>query len=306
MILSVGAYTLDLYMIGGRLPQVGESVSFRKYAEAHGGKAVNQAVAAARMGVQTGLAVALGDDAAGQSALEMLRQEGILCSYSRVVEQQPTARSFILLDDAGMQLIATVLGAAEYLEPSLVEAAVGSLEVGSLVLLQGETSLEVIRAVMRAKPPGVRLVVNPSPVERFEEVTWDKVDFLVLNQTEAHWLAGDGADARRVSQKTAVAQVVVTLGADGAEVWETGYTYPLRHPAPRVEVVDSTGAGDGFLGALAAQLHDGVSLSEAVRLAVWVGSYSTTRRFCVPSYPTRPELERFVDALNALNPAEAH
>jgi ribokinase len=283
----VGSYTLDLFMSGARLPNPEESVNFPEYDEAHGGKAINQAVAAARMGVPVQVLTGVGDDDAGHAARRLLQDERIDAGLVQVSTTTSTARSFVLLDPSGRQQVATWLGASADLDQDAVLAAVRALMPGSVLLLQGELPMAITQAAANNAPNGVLVMLNPSPVEGFERFDYSRVDVLVLNRHEAMTLDSD--DAQAVARRTGVQTVIVTRGGSGVEIFETSGRSVLL--PPKVNAVDTTGAGDCFLGVLAAGLHERTPLLNSVERAMRAASLSTTRRYCVPSLPTLAELE---------------
>ncbi|MER6831558.1 PfkB family carbohydrate kinase [Streptosporangium sp. NPDC000563] len=293
-VLALGAYTLDLYMFGGRLPSAGESVNAAEYATAHGGKAANVAVAAARLGAPARFAGCLGEDADRSAALAALRADGVEVGDCAIAKGVATGRSFVYVDDQGRQIVMTWPGAAGLLAPERAAAAAARLPAGSVLVLQGEIPVATSCAAAAAVSPGVRLLVNPSPAEAFLGADGadllSRADVVVLNEAELGVLTGGRtADfSRSLGLRTKGGAVVVTRGERGAEVSDDHGT--MLVDAPRVDAVDTTGAGDAFTGTLAATLRAGLSLAAGVRLACRVAAVSVTRRFCVPSYPSAGEL----------------
>ncbi|GAA3006102.1 PfkB family carbohydrate kinase [Streptosporangium longisporum] len=296
-VLAVGAYTLDLYMFGDRLPATGESVDAFDYATAHGGKAANVAVASARLGAPTRFVGCLGDDADGPAALAALRADGVEVGDCATAGGTATGRSFVYVDGGGRQIVMTWPGAANLLPASRAAATAASLPPGSVLVLQGEIPVETSAAAAAAAPPGVRLLLNPSPAAAFLGGTGrdllGRADVLVLNEGELSVLAGGTPGARAgpvqgLRSRTRGRTVIVTRGEHGAEVVDDHGTMLIG--APVVDAVDTTGAGDAFTGALAAALRAGASLAQGVRLGCRVAAVSVTRRFCAPSYPSASEL----------------
>lgn len=296
-VLALGAYTLDLYMFGDRLPVAGESVNAAEYATAHGGKAVNVAVAAARLGAPACFVGCLGDDADRLAALEALRADGVEVGDCAVAEGVATGRSFVYVDGRGRQIVMTWPGAADLLDPAQAAATAARLTAGSVLVLQGEIPVATSCAAAAAVPPGVRVLVNPSPAWAFlgagGEDLLSRADVVVLNERELSVLTGGRAadspeSPEALRPRTRGRAVVVTRGERGAGVIDDHGT--MLVDAPRVDAVDTTGAGDAFTGTLAAALRAGVSLAAGVRLACRVAAVSATRRFCAPSYPSAGEL----------------
>ncbi|MFI9589079.1 PfkB family carbohydrate kinase [Nonomuraea sp. NPDC052265] len=292
-VVAIGAYIVDLYMFGDHLPEPGESVNAADYATAHGGKAANVAVAAARLGAPARFLGCLGDDAARPVALAELRAEGIEVGDCTTAVGVATGRSFVYVDSGGRQMVMTWPGAADLLLPAQAATVAAGLPAGSVLVLQGEIPLEISYAAATAAPAGVRVLLNPSPAGPFREGTGKELlaraDLVVLNEGELSALAGDTpGDLDDLRGRTRGRTVVVTRGEHGAEIADDGGTMLID--VPSVRVVDTTGAGDAFTGALAAALCAGAGLVRGVRLACQVATVSVTRRFCAPSYPSAAEL----------------
>ena len=282
----VGAYTLDLYMFGERLPGSGETVNCGDYAEAHGGKGANQAVAARRAGASAALIARIGSDPMGESALKLFRDEDLDLSGLVVAAGERTGASFVIVDQAGRQIITTFAGASFSLSLQDVRRANRLLHSASVMLLQGEIDPAVSLAAARRAGSATRVVLDPSPVEAFPDpAVFGPVDILTPNEQEATALTGQVTpSAYDVADACRTPVVLLTRGADGVEVYDHGRMYSVAAP-PAEKVVDTTGAGDAFNGALAAALDRGQELRGAVEQACRYASRSVARRFCIPSYP---------------------
>jgi ribokinase len=290
-IVVVGAYTRDLYMFGLRLPAPGETVDCHEYAESHGGKGANQAVAAARLGTSTTLITRLGADRIGDEAYILLRDEGLDVAHILRGPEAGTGVGFIIVDQHGQQLITTYAGASGRLTIADLECARPALEAASVLLLQGEISAELSLAAARLAGASTSVILDPGPVEPFLALNdFADIDILAPNEHEAAALAGmPSPTAAQLSAVTGVASTIITRGADGAEIYTGGEKY--RVSAIDAEVVDTTGAGDAFRGALAAGLDRGLGLVEAGQHASRCASFSVGRKFCIPSFPTLKDIE---------------
>ena len=289
-VVAVGAYTRDLYMFGPRLPGPGETVDCPEYAESHGGKGANQAVAAARLGARTILITRLGRDRFGQEAFSLLEGEGIDMTNVTMDDEVGTGVGFIILDSCGMQLITTYAGASGRMTVEDMEHARPALERAAVLLLQGEIKAEVSLAAAWLAGESTTVVLDPGPAEPFlERGDFTRVDVLTPNEQEAAVLTGKAQPrAVDVQAATGVPMVIVKRGAEGAEVFYNGETQHV--PAPPARVVDTTGAGDAFNGTLAAGLDRGLGLIRAVEHACRCASFSVGRKFCIPSFPTLEEV----------------
>lgn len=288
-VVVVGAYTLDLYMFGDRLPQAGETVNCHTFAQAHGGKGANQAVAARRLGSKTALIARLGGDAIGQAALDLFLAEGIRTEYIVIDKENQTGVGFIIVDKEGRQIITTYAGAGYHLTVADIQQAEQAIKTASALLLQGETNPLASSAAAKLAGSQTMVILDPSPIEAFADINFfEDVDILTPNEQEAAWLVGDEwATAAEVSKATNVPIILLTRGEKGVEVFDNGEVYNIFPPP--VQVVDTTGAGDAFNGALAAALDRGFNLRAAVANACRYASLSVSKRFCIPSYARSEE-----------------
>jgi len=271
-VIVVGSINADLVVRAERLPGPGETVAGGEFSRHGGGKGANQAVAAARMGARVTLVGAVGDDDLGAEALEALAAEGIDVSAVSRLAGVPTGVALIAVSADGENQIAVASGANAALDPDAVAAAVRAAGDG-LVLVNHEVSEAVVLAGASAAP-GV-VVLNPAPARPLADELCALGPLLTPNASEAAEISGDRdpeAAARALAERTG-APVLVTIGADGVLLLDGGGAERL--PAPAVEVVDTTGAGDTFNGALAAELAAGADLRAAAVVAVAAASLST-------------------------------
>jgi ribokinase len=296
MIVVVGSLNLDLVARVERMPRPGETVLALGYAEHAGGKGANQAVAAARAGARVAMVGRVGQDDAGRRLRDGLAEDGIDVAEVRPVDA-PTGRALIEVDEDGQNRIVVVPGANHaWRAPDLPREV---LEEAELVILQREIPDRVVAgAIRRARAAGARVLLNLAPAGPVAPEVLADVDVLVVNESEAAELAGRSEDevavdplatARALAQRVRD-QVVVTLGAQGAV--HAGRTGEGRVAGVPVEAVDTTAAGDAFVGALAARLVEGAPIGEAVRFACAAGAEATTRAGAQPSLPTRAAIER--------------
>ena len=253
-------------------------------AEFHGGKGSNQAVAAARAGGRVALIAAVADDAAGQGARVLWAAEGIEAGAVQIASA-PTGAATILLDAAGENQIIIIPGAnaALALAPGFMPPA----DIG-VALAQLETPQAATAALFRALP-GVRRILNVAPAAPIHPELLAATDMLVLNETEAAILAqreAEPADLAIALAAETMRDVIVTAGAIGA-FWARPDGVVIDAAPPCVTVVDSTGAGDAFLGAFAAFSVEGFAPEKTLRLAVTAGALACTREGAVPSLPYR-------------------
>lgn len=288
-VVVVGSVNADLLTRVAQHPARGETVLGRTLAVLPGGKGANQAVAAARLGARTALVGAVGTDAFAEPALAGLRAAGVDLG-AVAVHDGATGLALVTVADDGENTIVVVPGANARVDGTAVAGHAALVAAAAVVVVQGEiprTGTE--RAA--ASSTG-RLVVNLAPVVDVDPAVLRAADPLVLNEHEAPLLLAalgapaTGADADGLARGLlahGVRSVVLTLGGRGALVADG--TVPVLVPAPRVPVVDTTGAGDAFVGALAHRLARGDDLVAAARTAVRVGAFAVGRAGAQPAFP---------------------
>jgi ribokinase len=280
-LVVVGSVNADLVVTVRSLPAPGETVSGGTFEPHHGGKSANQAVAAARLGASVAFVGAVGEDDLGADAVAALEREGIDCSGVARLDDAPTGVALIVVDEAGENLIAVASGANARLADPAVPAG------ARIVLLGLEVPDEAVLAAARAAGDA-RIVLNPAPARPLPDELLDLGPILTPNEAEARTLTGEPdaqAAARALEQRTG-APVVVTLGARGALVGGEVIAPPRVHP------VDTTGAGDAFTGALAAELARGVDIRAAARFATAAAALSTQAAGAREGMPDRAAVER--------------
>lgn len=259
-VLVLGSLNVDLVTSVERHPRPGETVLGEGLSRLAGGKGANQAVAAAAVGAEVAMVGCVGDDGGGTAYRDRLSSLGIDVTGVRVVEGVPTGTAFIAVSDEGENTIVVVPGANALLDDREV-AAVDTLAPGDVLLLQLEVPIAVVcRAARRAHGRGARVVINTAPYAALPRDVVALADPMIANEHEAVALAESGL---------VPASLLVTYGANGAS-WG-GRTWSAR-VVPRHQVVDTTGAGDAFCGALAAALAAGASDGVAMDAALAAGA----------------------------------
>ena len=261
------------------------------------GSGYGGAVAAARLGAATAMIGCVGDDAFGAELRRVLAADGIDCRGVRAVAGVPTGVALIEVDDGGRNHIVVVPGGNGHLSPSDVRAHEALLASARVVVLQLEVPLEtVIFAAARARALGKLVVLNPAPAQPLPAELLASADYLVPNELEASGLTGVRVDSPATAAEAAqrlLAQgprnVIVTLGAAG--VLSAGEGGTRHHPARPVKAVDSTAAGDTFIGGLCAALVQGRPLDQAIAFAQAAAAISVTRPGAQTSIPRRDEVE---------------
>ncbi|MFZ6800507.1 ribokinase [Undibacterium sp. Di24W] len=297
-IAVVGSINMDMVFKTPRMPTPGETLMGHSFHQVHGGKGANQAVAAARMGADVDFVANVGDDLNGKSCLQALAQDGIQLQHVRVVPESATGVAGILLDDAGENCIVLTNGANALMSLADIDNASNTIAKAKLLLCQLETPLTtVLHAIDCAQRAKVKVVLNPAPAQSLSDAVLAQVDYLVVNETEAALLSGlpvtDVASAESAAallRERGARVVLLTLGASGMWVAAPDGAYFL--PAFKVEVVDTTAAGDTFVGSFAVAIAEGRDLRAACMFAQSAAALAVTQLGAQTSIPYREAVER--------------
>ncbi len=301
----VGSANLDLVTVTPTLPRPGETLLATSYSEGPGGKGSNQAHAAARMGAHVWFVGLRGDDAAGAYLARSLEDEGVDVSTFRVTAG-PSGRALVMVDAAAENSIIVVPGSNAKLSAADIERAGAAVREADVVVCQLEIPLDAVQAA-RTACTGT-FVLNPAPARVLPADLLAGTDVLVVNETEYETVLGLPLPERLDDIAEVVARpgtpkvIVATLGPRGAAVCMHG-SVTLVTPPP-VTVVDSTGAGDTFVGVMAAELARGDDVLTAVRTAVVAASLSTQSLGAVSGMPRRDEVARHVAESTTPEPAQ--
>ena len=292
-ICVLGSINMDLVVHAPRFPAPGETLLGGPFETFPGGKGANQAVAAARLapaGEGVGLIGCVGDDAHGVELRDVLRREGV--DVSGVLQRPGTATGVgvITVSSSGENQIVVASGANATLSPEDVERCAEAIAGARVLVLQLEIPLDSNRCAARiAASSGTRVVLNAAPAAKLPDDLLAAVDVLVVNEIEARMLAGDEdspvGELVRALRARGPRTVIATLGERGALCAGAGGA--IEQPAHAAVAVDTTAAGDAFVGALAVALHEGRAMESALALACAAGSLAVARAGAIPSLPDR-------------------
>jgi ribokinase len=296
-VFVVGSINQDFVLGVERRPAPGETVTDAHLATHNGGKGANQAAAAALLGASVAFLGRVGDDGFGGPLVRSLADKGIDTTLVQEVAGSSTGAAFITVTPDGENAITVAPGANRRLTAGDVDDASESIGEARVLVAQMEVLPEVVlRAVEVAAGSGTRALVNLAPPFEVPRTLLEKLDPLVINEHEAAFLLGENVegvngalDAAPMLLSLGPRSVVVTLGEDGAVFSGGESAQHLR--APKVRVVDTTGAGDAFVGALAARLADDAPLEDAVAYAVRAGAAAVTEAGAQGALPTPDTVE---------------
>lgn len=300
-IIVIGSLNVDLVVRVPEHPRLGETIHGDDMAIYPGGKGANQAVAAGLLGASVSMVGRVGDDHFGSTLIAGLEHAGV--ESSRVIRDPiaSTGTAIISVDALGENRIIISSGANNHVEPSDIDAALAELEIPDFVLLQLEIPMKtVVYAASSYHKRGAMVLLNPAPAQTLPKELLKYTDLLVPNETELSLLVGhpvDGPDAcvsaARMLLRAGLPPILVTLGGDGAALVRKETT--TFSPAYKVPVVDTTAAGDAFLGGLAAALAKGRSLVDALPYACAAGSLACTKMGAQPSLPNQDEVDALLN-----------
>jgi len=274
-IVVVGSVNLDLSATVARLPAPGETITGAALSRFPGGKGANQALAARRLGADVRLVACVGDDAAADEALALLREGGVDLSHVRVLEHSQTGVALICVEPSGENQIVVAPGANAAMDPAGVDAG-----VADALICQLEVPADAIARV--ANEFQGFFCANLAPAKEIDARVLQRADLIIVNETEAAWY-GDTLAA-------CGGMVATTYGSRGASLRKGGALIAEAEP-PSVTAVDTVGAGDAFTAALTVALVEGADPAGALRFACAAGAAAATRAGAQPSLPTRDEVE---------------
>ncbi|MFA7892105.1 ribokinase [Pseudomonas putida] len=296
-VVVVGSLNMDLVARAQRLPRPGETLAGDTFFTAAGGKGANQAVAVARLGASAAMIGCVGDDAYGPQLRNALEVEGIDCQGVVTCTGVSTGVAMITVDEASQNCIVIVPGGNGLLVPDAVARFDGLLQAADVIICQLEVPLATVAwTLARGRQLGKRVILNPAPATGPLPAEWfNHIDYLTPNESEAEALTGvavhDQASALLAGARLlalGAGKVIITLGAQGALlITPAGHQH---YPAPVVQALDTTAAGDTFIGGFAAGLVQGLEEGDAIRFGQRAAALSVTRAGAQPSIPRLAEL----------------
>jgi ribokinase len=295
-VFVAGSTNTDMVVKTTRFPAAGETLMGGEFFMFSGGKGANQAVAAARLGANVFFIGKTGDDVFGKRVSQQLADENIDTRFLGTDPSAASGTALILVDAKGENEIVVAPGANDHLLPADIQQAIPMMDSKDILLVQLEIPLDTVSyAVEKASAKGMRVILNPAPAQTLPDNLFPHLFLVTPNETEASLLTGisvsdetTATQAAHVLISKGVPQVIITLGAKGA-LFVSGQE-KIHIPAPRVQAIDSTAAGDVFNGALAASLSNGLDWKPAIELACRAAALSVTKMGAQSSMPYLSEL----------------
>ncbi|MGS0691373.1 ribokinase [Shewanella sp. 30m-9] len=299
-LIVLGSVNADHVLQVASFPRPGETLHGYNYQIIPGGKGANQAVAAARLGADTGFIACVGDDGFGKNIRHSFEQDGMDVSAVHMMTNTPTGIAMIQVSDCGENSICIAAAANDALTAEIVEQHSGQIAAAEYLLMQLETPLAGIElAASIAKAQHTKVILNPAPARSLPDSLLSMLDIITPNETEAELLTGikvddanSAAKAANVLHDKGIATVMITLGAKGVYLSEQGKGKIIA--GFKVQVTDTTAAGDTFNGAFVTAILEGQTIEQAVVFAHGAAAISVTRFGAQTSIPSRAEVEQFL------------
>jgi len=297
-IAVVGSANVDLTTFNDVLPGPGETIFGKRFDLGFGGKGANQAVAARLCGADVGMVAKVGSDLFGPATIKNFESQGIDATYVRIADGVSSGVAPIFVDPNGENRIIVVKGANDTLSPEDVDAAAPLLRKADTIIMQFEIPLRTVyHTVKFAKANAIRCIVNPAPAQTIDFKGVGAADYFIPNESEAETITGMPVhsidDAKKCAEfllRQGMRRVVITLGERGSLA--AGPERMELIPAFKVQAVDTTGAGDAFIGSFAVFLSDGLPEEEALPRANLYAALSTTKVGTQKSFCSRAEFEK--------------
>ncbi len=299
-VLVIGSFMMDLVVLTSRAPMEGETIVGKSFYQFTGGKGANQAVAASRLGVDVAMIGKLGKDAFGQAHIDSLKKEGIDHKSVLFDDTESSGVGNITLEENGNNRIIVVPGANLKLSPSDIEAFEEQIKNSDIIILQLEIPFETVyKSIELAHKHGKIIILNPAPAAMIPEEFIKLVDYIVPNESEAFILTGikvnnisSAREAAKALLNLGCKNVIITLGDKG--VFFMNNNEEIFQESFKVKAVDTTAAGDSFIGGFAYSLANDFEYKKALEFSCAVGALTVTKIGAQPSLPTIEEVNSFI------------
>ena len=296
-----GVFVADLCFVGSKIPVKGQTILGKKHIVGPGGKGSNQAIAAARLNGDISFITKIGKDSHSEMALNLYKEAGVKTHSIIQDDKLFTGVAGIMIDEDGSNAINIISGAAEHLVNSDIDNHIETIKESEIFLTQMETPDETtIYALKKAKENGCITILNPAPARKIDEENFKLIDFFTPNETEAEFYLNkkikteiDIKDAGNELLKKGVKNVIITLGEKGVYFANNEENFFINAFNLKQPVLDTTGAGDAFNGALSVGLANNLKIKEALTFANKIAGISTTKLGAAASMPFKKDLVNY-------------
>ena len=293
-----GVFVADLCFVGSKIPVKGQTILGKKHIVGPGGKGSNQAIAAARLNGDISFITKMGKDSHSEMALNLYKEAGVKTHSIIQDDKLFTGVAGIMIDEDGSNAINIISGAAEHLVNSDIDNHIETIKESEIFLTQMETPDETtIYALKKAKENGCITILNPAPARKIEEENFKLIDFFTPNESEAEFYLNkkikteiDFKDAGNELLKKGVKNIIITMGEKGIYFANNEENFFINAYKLKQPVLDTTGAGDAFNGALTVGLANNLDIKEALTFAIKIAGISTTKLGAAASMPFKKDL----------------
>jgi len=299
--LVIGSLNMDMTVKVEELPKLGETIFGDDFYESCGGKGANQAVAISKLGMETEMIGMVGKDSQGEKLIQNLNKYGIK-SDNIIKSDDLTGRAIITVDKKGDNNIIVIPGSNFKITKEYIQEKQDVIASSDVVILQNEIPFETVEfSLLKAKELGKITIFNPAPARQLSEKIFKNTDYLILNETEMEEIFGIGINDKvyigRIFHKKkecGIRNIILTLGDNGSILFSEDDNIK-KYDAYEVKAVDTTAAGDSFIGAFTMKICETGDVDKAIKYATAVSAIVVTRQGAQDSIPTREEIEKFIE-----------
>ena len=299
--LVIGSLNMDMTVKVEELPKLGETIFGDDFYESCGGKGANQAVAISKLGMETEMIGMVGKDSQGEKLIQNLNKYGIK-SENIIKSDDLTGRAIITVDKKGDNNIIVIPGSNFKITKEYIQEKQDVIASSDVVILQNEIPFETVEfSLLKAKELGKITIFNPAPARQLSEKIFKNTDYLILNETEMEEIFGIGINDKvyigRIFHKKkecGIRNIILTLGDNGSVLFSEDDNIK-KYDAYEVKAVDTTAAGDSFIGAFTMKICETGDADKAIKYATAVSAIVVTRQGAQDSIPTREEIEKFIE-----------
>ena len=300
-VLVIGSLNMDITVKVEKLPKLGETIFGKEYYESGGGKGANQAIAISKLGIETEMIGMVGDDSQGKILIENLNKYSIKNDGIFINDKDVTGKAIITVDENGDNNIIVIPGTNFKLTKECIEKSIEKIKDNDIIVLQNEIPMETIEYTLeKAKEYGKMTILNPAPAKKLSSKIIERLDYLVLNETEMEEIFSLKYSDKnyfdniiKLKKDKNLQNIILTLGDKGSILFDK-MNKITEISAYKVKAIDTTAAGDSFLGGFITKLCETKNVEEALKFATAVSAIVVTRKGAQDSIPTREEVENFL------------